>query len=141
MAEIFLRLEGIPGESRDAKHRDEIEVAAYDWGVDRPATGHAGGGAGAGGRPTFRAFSFRTGVSKASPELFRACVNGKHLPEAVLSVRRAGRGAPDHLRIRFTDVVITSFAQAAGDQEDPLDSVAFEFGKVELQHTPQGAPG
>jgi type VI secretion system secreted protein Hcp len=62
---------------------------------------------------------------------------------ATLSVRRAGERPLDYLKIRFTDVVITSFEQGA-DQDVPTERVAFEFAKVELTYTsqdPRGGPG
>ena len=31
-AQYFLRIDGIPGESTDAAHKDQIELASYEWG-------------------------------------------------------------------------------------------------------------
>ena len=50
MAQVdyFLKLEGIKGESQDDKHRDEIDVLSFSWGVSQTGTMAFGGGAGAG---------------------------------------------------------------------------------------------
>jgi type VI secretion system secreted protein Hcp len=32
---IFLKIDGVPGESQDAKHKDEIDVLAWSWGLNR----------------------------------------------------------------------------------------------------------
>ena len=47
--DYFLRLDGIPGESVDAKHKGEIDVLSWSWGEIAADAGAApGGGAGAG---------------------------------------------------------------------------------------------
>ena len=33
--DYFLKVDGIPGESADAKHKDEIDVLAFSWGVSQ----------------------------------------------------------------------------------------------------------
>jgi len=141
VTEFFLKVDGIPGESADAKHKDEIELVRFSWGVEHP--GHVGGPGGVGGgtgRPAFRDFSFQMRVNQASPMLFLACASGKHIKEANLSVRSAGRNSMDYLRIRFRDVLITSFEQANGD-EAPAEIVAFNFGNIEFTYTAQDARG
>ena len=44
--EMFLKLAGIEGESTDAKHKGEIDVLAWSWGLSDPASPVGGGGAG-----------------------------------------------------------------------------------------------
>ena len=34
--DYFLRIDGIPGESTDAKHKGEIDVLSFSWGEPRP---------------------------------------------------------------------------------------------------------
>ena len=46
-SDYLLKLEGIKGESLDAKHKDEIEIESFSWGATQPA-GVASGGGGAG---------------------------------------------------------------------------------------------
>ena len=42
-SDIFAKLGDIKGESSDDKHKDEIEVLSFSWGVANP--GHIHGGA------------------------------------------------------------------------------------------------
>ena len=46
--DMFLKLDDVKGESRDNKHKDEIDVLAWSWGVSQSGTMHTGGGGGAG---------------------------------------------------------------------------------------------
>ena len=137
----FLKIDGIAGESVDQKHKDEIELVGFSWGVDAAGTGAAGSGGGA-GRVKFKDFEFLMRVNKASPQLFLSAASGKHLKWATLTVR--AKAAFDWLKIKFTDVLVSSYDQVADAEDDPHEMVAFAFGQVELEYTPQshaGAPG
>jgi type VI secretion system secreted protein Hcp len=133
--DYFLKIDGIPGESRDAKHKDEIELVSFSWGVAQSGRVAAGGGGGA-GRPQFKDFEFLMRVNKASPQLFLATVSGKHLKEASLSVRRSGKAQLEYLKIKFTEVFVTSFHEEAGP-EPPTELIAFNFGRIEIDYGSQ----
>ena len=78
--DIFMKINGIQGESRDKHHKDEIEVLSWSWGLSNQATApSAGGGAGA-GKVKFQDISFTHLVDKASPNLMLSCASGKHHP-------------------------------------------------------------
>jgi type VI secretion system secreted protein Hcp len=136
VADYFLKLDGIQGESSDAKHKDEIELVSFQWGVAQSA-GRPGSGGGA-GKAQFKSFEFLMRVNKASPQLFLACVSGKHIKEANLSVRKAGKAQLEYLKIKFTDVLVSSFDEAAGT-EPPQETVAFNFAKIQVEYTAQAA--
>jgi type VI secretion system secreted protein Hcp len=131
--DYFLKIDGVQGESRDAKHKGEIELVSFGWGVDVPRGGGSGGGGGA-GRAQFEPFHFTMLTNKASPQLFLATVSGKHLKEATLSVRRAGKQALEYLKIKFTEVFVTSFHEEAGP-EPPTELIAFDFGRIEIEYS------
>ena len=137
--DYFLKIDGIPGESRDAKHKDEIELVSFSLGVAQSGRMAAGGGGGA-GRPQFKDFEFLMRVNKASPQLFLATVSGKHLKQASLSVRRSGKAQLEYLKIKFTDVIVSSYEQRAA-QDAPEEVVSFSFARVELSYTPQSRTG
>jgi type VI secretion system secreted protein Hcp len=139
MADYFLKLDGIAGESKDAKHKDEIELVSFDWGLTQTLVLSGSGGASA-GRAKFKDFQFVMRVNKASPKLFLACASGKHIKEASLNVRRAVKKQLEYLKIKFTDVLITSFEQA-GAQDEPQETIAFAFDKLALDYTPQTTQG
>jgi type VI secretion system secreted protein Hcp len=79
-------------------------------------------------------------VNKASPQLFLATVSGKHLKDATLSVRRAAKAQLEYLKIKFTDVLVTSFEEAGGG-DVPEEMVGLAFGRIELEYKPQQATG
>jgi type VI secretion system secreted protein Hcp len=138
--DIFAKLGDIKGESRDAKHKDEIEVLSFSWGVTNPANPGTGGGAGA-GKPVFQDFSIVHNVDKASPSLMRACATGKHLPEATITQRKAGKGQQEYLIIKMNDVIVTGVATGGARSEPALENVSLTFAKVHFEYKPQKPDG
>ena len=53
--EAFLKIEGIPGESRKQGHADEIDILSFSFGASNPTTVGKGTGAGASSVCTVRA--------------------------------------------------------------------------------------
>jgi type VI secretion system secreted protein Hcp len=141
--DMFLKLDGIPGESTDDKHRDEIVLESFSWGESN-AGAHLAAGSGAGaGRVSMQDFHFTARVSKASPTLMLYCASGKHIPTGQMSESRAGedRSGTDFLVYKFTNVVISSVSQAGDANDRPLDAVSMAFQKVVVEYKPQKADG
>ena len=137
--DYFLKLDGIPGESTDAKHKDEIDVLAFSWGVSHPkASGPGGGGA---GKAVFEDLLVVAHTSKASPKLWLACASGQHIKSAILTCRKPGKAPLEFLKITLTDVLISSYEIDGSDEEPPLDQIALAFAKVETVYTPQDPTG
>src|SRR5215210_7453358 len=114
---IFAKIGTIKGESRDTKHKDEVEVLSWSWGVSQTGTTAPGGGGGK-GKASFHDFNFTHHLDKASPVLMKACVTGEHIKQATITVRKAGKGQHDYLIVTMTDVLVTSVSMnviAEGD--------------------------
>jgi len=134
---MFLKIDGISGESTDARHRDEIDVLSYNWGESQPPTASSAGGAAA-GRVTMQDFHFAMRVNKASPKLFLVCASGAHIRNAILTVRRTGANPVEFLKWTLTDVAVASYQTAASvaSGEPPTDQVSLRFTKIEMEYTP-----
>lgn len=137
--DYFLKVDGIPGESQDAKHKGEIDVLAFSWGVSQ-AKAPSGGGGGA-GKAVFDDLLVVARTSKASPLLWLACASGKHVKSAVLTCRRAGKSPVEFLKITLSDVVVSSYELDGSDEEPPLDQIGLAYAKIETQYTPVDATG
>jgi type VI secretion system secreted protein Hcp len=139
--DYFLQISGIPGESRDDKHKDWIDVLSWSWGEEHPAAPATGSGAGA-GKVRFQDFAFMTRISKASPALFLACASGQHLKEAKLVARKAGKGQQEYLTWTFSDLLVTSYqTNGSGGDDTVLDSVSLNFSKAVVSYKAQKADG
>ena len=137
----FLKIDGIPGESRDDKHKDEIEVLSWSWGETQETAVSPGGGAGT-GRVAMTDLHVSANFTKASPQLLLACASGKHLKSAILTGRKAGKAQQEYLSFSLTDVLVSGYQTGASEAEAPLDSIALSFSKIEVsykQQTPDGS--
>jgi type VI secretion system secreted protein Hcp len=140
-SDIFAKLGDIKGESLDDKHKGEIEVLSYSWGVTNPGSSGTGGG-GVAGRATFQDLSIVHKIDKASPNLLKACATGQHLKEATITFRKAGKGQQDFLIVKMNDVIVTGVAQGAASGETAgSETVNLEFAKVDWEYKPQKPDG
>ncbi|HSS75053.1 MAG TPA: type VI secretion system tube protein Hcp [Gaiellaceae bacterium] len=138
-SDIFAKIGDIKGESLDDKHKDEIEVLSWSWGVTNAAP-LAGGGGGE-GKASFHDLSFTHKIDKASPVLLKGCATGQHLKEATITRRKAGKGQQEFLIIKMNDVLITAVSDADNDEGGNLETVSLAFAKVDLEYRPQKADG
>ncbi len=149
---LFIKFDGIMGESTDIRHKDEIDVLDWAWGVSMAGTINSGGGAGV-GKAAFSDLSFTHHIDKASPNLFKTCATGKHVKEAKLTVRRAIAPKPpsplsnpldvpnvaeDFLIITMSEVMVTHVTPVGNTTSSSMiESVSLQFGRVDMEYKPQ----
>lgn len=143
MAQVdyFLKIDGVTGESKDHAHKEELQISSWSWGMTNAGSNVKGTGAGS-GKVAMQDFHFTVERSKASPTLFKFCASGKHIKNAVLTLRRAGETPQDYEKWTFTDLLISSF-QTGGSGGDilPIDQISFNYGKVEFGYKAQKEDG
>jgi type VI secretion system secreted protein Hcp len=138
--DIFAKIGDIKGESNDSKHKDEIEVFSFSWGVTN-AGGTAPGGGGGAGKATFQDLSIVHNIDKASPLLMRACATGEHLKEATITHRKAGKGQHDYLIVKMNDVIITGVSHSGASSQPAAETVSLAFAKIDFEYKPQKSDG
>ena len=140
--DAFLKLDGIKGESADAKHKGEIDIFSFRWGIHQTGVSATGGGGGS-GKVSFQDISFVKETDASSPLLMLNCANGAHIKEGSFVVRKAGGTQLEYLKIKLTDILISSFKDHGSTSGDPIpmESITLNFSKVEYSYQPQGADG
>lgn len=138
--DAFLKIDGIDGESRDAKHKNWIEVLSFSWGVSQP---HSASGQ-LTGHVVPEDFSFTHAVDKSSPKVMLACAKGDSINEVQVSFRKAGSGGGgiDYFKYDFFDVFFSSIrpggqsraVQVKIEDSVPMEEVTFNYGKVQIQY-------
>lgn len=142
LADYFLKLDGIQGESQDKTHKNEIEISSFSWGAANTGTALVGGGMGS-GKVQFQDFHFVMTVNKSSPKLMLSCANGEHIKSGILTCRKAGKDQQEYLKVTFTDVLVSSFQTggSGGATVLPLDQISLNFTKVEFEYKEQKPDG
>lgn len=141
--DYFLKLDGIEGESPDASHGKEIQVESFSWGATQVGTSSFGGGGGA-GKVSMQDFHFSMKVCKASPKLMLACATGQHIKTGQFTARKAGNKPMEFLKIKFSDLLVSSYQAGGSDSGNdpiPMDSVALNFSKIEVEYYEQKPDG
>ena len=143
--DAFLKIDGIPGESTDSKHKDWIEILSFSHGLSQPSSGSRSSAGGASqtlsqieGQAGKGSFGIRKAFDKSSPKLFEVCANGRRLNAQVELVTRT----PDrstYMIYKLTDVLVSSYriSRSAG-ATIPMEEVSFNYGRIEWKYGPQG---
>lgn len=134
LAESFLKLGDIKGESTDVKHKGEIEILSFTQSfINTVSIGSSTGGAGA-GKVECGAITMMKNIDASSPFLLKGVATGQHFKDAVISFRSgSSKDSSDYYVITMQDVFVTELSQT--DSADPnrifeklvVNAVSFEF--------------
>lgn len=144
-SDFYLKLGDIKGESQDDKHKGEIELISFSFGVAQPG-GSAVVGTGSGvGKAQFHEFEFTKRVDAASAKLMLACASGQHFPDVTLTCRRAGGTQAEYMKIKMEQVLVSGYTIGSGDGDYkdtlPIDTVRINYAKIGFNYKAQNADG
>ena len=141
--DYFLKLDGIDGESQDAKHKGEIDLESWSWGESQSGTHSSGGGGGA-GKVSMQDFHFVMKMNKASPQTRAGvCDRGAHqeshahLPQS----RQGSTGIPHDQHVRPVGRRVIRRGGSGHGDIVPTDQISLNFSKIEYDYKPQKADG
>jgi type VI secretion system secreted protein Hcp len=137
--DCHLKLDGVKGESTHAKHKDEIALQSWSWGVSNSSNSSGGGLAVGKGKP--QDIHFTKKYDNASPVLSKNCAAGKHFKDATISMSLAGGKQEDFLVIKLKEVFISSHQVSAGSGGEVSDQVSMTYGDIEYSYKPQKDDG
>jgi type VI secretion system secreted protein Hcp len=138
--DVFLKLGNIKGESADHKHKDEIHLLSWSWGMSNEVQ-MTTAGAGA-GKVSFGALRIVHYVDRATPELMLACASGTHFSSGRLTVRKAGERPMEYLKIDLGEVFVTNVEVSDGHaDEHSIETVTLKFVSVRVTYALQRADG
>ncbi len=135
----FVKIEGVPGESTDARHPGESDIQTFHLkATNTPAAAGGGGGA---GKVAFGAVEFTKSYDNSSPQLLQKVANGAHIKTVQFSFRRGGATGDGFLVYRLDDVVVSSYEQGGDTGVSPLlEHVGLTFSKIVVSYTPVAGP-
>lgn len=133
----FLKIDGIKGESQDDKHKGEIEIESFSWGLKSTAPLD---GRSMKGRACVSEIAFTKRADAASPLLLANAASGMQMPKAILIGRKAGETQQEFLKIELSNILVSSVAHS-GSTEVVQEAFELRFAKAQVVYTPQGADG
>jgi len=131
-SEMFLQIDGIPGEATQVGHAGTIRIESFSFGATS---------SGSSGKASFKDISFTHLLDKSSPLLFLYCASGKSLKTATFSARRNGENSFDYLTIKLSDIHVTSVQNTGSSANIPTEQFTLSYGEIEISYLPQLANG
>lgn len=140
--DMFLKIDGIQGESRDRVHKDEIDVLAWSWGMSNPGVSATRSPGAASGKVNVQDLSFTKYIDRSTPALMRLLATGGRARFAELTVRKAGERPLEYLVFCFGNVGVASLSTGGSGGEDRLtENVTLNFNSFVTRYTEQSSDG
>lgn len=142
--DVYLQIDGIKGESTDAKHQGWIECESVNWSITQPRSATSST---SGGHTAERADLSEINISKivdlASPILAQTCAAGKTISKAKFEFMRAdGHGEPvKYYEVELENVLIGYIAPSIAAGSFMHEQVALKFSKVKWKYCQQKIAG
>lgn len=138
LAETFLKLDGIEGESKDDKHKGEIDVLSFtqSW-INTVTVSGAGKG-----KVQCGAITVMKNIDRASPVLVKKTIQGVHVPSGQLTFRTEGANPLEYYTIKLFEIFISEVTQT--DNADPariIEKVVLNARRYEYEYKPQTDTG
>ncbi|KAL4444247.1 hypothetical protein ABPG75_011984 [Micractinium tetrahymenae] len=126
-AQYFLQLDGIQGDSTDAKYPFAIVLLGYSLGGDD-------------GRSEGASIKVTKYLDRASPKLWLANLTGTHIRSATLTSRRPPPSGFVFAEVKLQDVIIARYV-ASSSQQGQTEEVTLQGAKAQFCQKAQKADG
>lgn len=126
---MFLKIDGIEGESVFRGHEKEIDVLAWSWGASRSSKPDC---------VSVQDLSLTKFVDKASAKLITSLASGQAIANATLAVQKAGEAQTPYILIEMSNVTVSTLSTGGSGGEDRLtENVTLNFAALKYTYTPQ----
>ena len=115
--------DGIPGDSTDAQHKNQISIESFAFLAKRPSTRTAGA-------VRFSGLRLDKVYDVSSPRILSAATSGRHLKSATVTFSTGSdAGSTNVLTYKLSDVAVSSYEHGGANPDaKPLGSLEEEIG-------------
>jgi type VI secretion system secreted protein Hcp len=141
MASNFhLKFSAVKGESKDDKHKEEIDIDSFSIGGQNVGGSHYGGGGGL-GKVEVHDFSFSKKVDVATHALWANLLTHKVDPTVTFTAKKGGGAeAITYMTVIMTNALVTNIHNS-GSGEYITESVTIKFETIEIKYQEQDKDG
>lgn len=134
---MYLKVDGVTGESADVNHKGWIDILAFSWDADQSGSMSSGGGGGS-GKVSFTDLKITSCLDRASTGIFKFCAAGNHISEVKISICKAGGTQIEYATIVLMDAMVTDASYlGANGGENVNVRYAFQASQVEFHYWTQ----
>lgn len=139
---IYVKIEGIKGESLVAKYKDQIEAMNFSYSCYQPVSESRSGGIHTTGRANHGTINFSKYTDISTADLCATMWAGKTIPSVVITaVTNNGDEVVEYLTITLTNVVISNFSIHGGGSSVSSEEVSLSYSKIKFVYHFQGEDG
>lgn len=138
--DMFLKLEGITGESEDSAHADWIEIISWSHSFSQPTSAVRSSSGATVEKANHSDLSITKYIDNATDAILTYCWNGNMIPTANIECFRADAESNTpikYLLIEMEQVVVSNYSISAGGGDIPMENVSLSYGKVTYTYTQQ----
>ena len=142
LVDMFLKLDGVDGESPDPQHKGEIQIDGFRLNAVSPRDAFTSQAAGA---VRMSHMTIRAKVDKSTPKLFTKIAKNEKIPSAVLTCRKAGKEQFEYFKVTLSEVLVVKVQagdlEAGGGDVVPRCEFDLAYGKLEMSAKEQTTQG
>ncbi len=139
-ADLYMKVQDADGESKDKDHADWILIESVSLGIDMPVPNSpAQSGQRASGTANFGEITVTKTMDKSSPNLFKACCNGRPYTEDIEIdfVQPMGTSRLVYLKLRLSESIISSYDLMSASEGTAQETIRINYAKIIEEYTPQ----
>jgi type VI secretion system secreted protein Hcp len=142
MAEMFLQLDRINGESLDSTHHDKIEIKSWAWKTVNTVRWDVNQG-GQSTKVIIEHIEIKKACDRSSPILHQCCVTGRHIKSGKIICRKNdGDSKFEYMTLDLTDIMLNQFTWVGDGNEQSLEeTVGLSFAEYKISYKLQGDTG
>lgn len=135
--DMFLKLDGVEGESPDLAHKGEIQIDGFSLDAVSGRDAFTNQAAGA---VRMSHVTIRAKIDKSTPKLFTKITKNEKIPSAVLTCRKAGKEQFEYFKVSLSEVLVAK-VQIGGGGVVPHCEFDLAYGKIEISAKEQTSGG
>jgi len=124
----FVRIPGMPGESKAHGHEGWIDALSFTIEIDRGLNG---------GKANSGTLVLSKYLDKATPQLGQYCTSGRHIREVIIEIRKGGKDSLNYMVYKLQNVTVTSVRAQAKGGKRTTEEVTLRFASITWTYTPQ----
>ena len=142
MADMFIRFDGVDGESEQKGMEKWIELGSFSMSSATAGSTKVGGGSGV-GKPSIHGVNFSTVGGKHTPAIAQKYFKGEHFPIVeVKFIKQTGEASAEtYYHLKMEKVFVTSMQNGKGEGSLPSESMSLTAETYEQEYFVQDAAG
>ncbi len=138
---MYLKIEGIDGESSAEGHDKEIEILSWSHGFSQPTSSVRASSGATVEKANHSDISVTKYLDSASDDLIKRLWTGKQIKTATITCFRAD-GADDnapvqYLTVELSEVIVSNYSISGGMGDLPVENISFNYGLIKYTYKPQ----